>query len=362
MSSVNNQLKEFLTSRIKSKKKIVISSRGASKRLGLNNYLSKDDQIFDRVEPNPNLIQLIEFFQTFNLDSETTVVAIGGGSVIDFSKLVALFFKCKPDNIKTKIESGEYRNIDSALKTVVIPTLYGSGAEQTPFAVCYIGSKKYSVSNPLLFPKSILYFTGFSESIPIKIKEANILDCFCQASESLTSINSNELSKNYAAGAVKLLVKYGRDYIRMNKHVSEIMKASELCGKAISTSKTTGPHALSYYLTSQHDLPHGKAVGLSFLYFLQFYLSPKYNNDKQLIDFFEQLCISFNCEKTELANEIPEYLDKIGLNTLNLKKSIYSKIDYKEWYSSINLERLVNGPQISDEDFNYKSLKIFIGN
>lgn len=362
MSSVNNQLKEFFSSNLKSDKKIVVSSRGTSKRLNLKSYLSSKDQLFDHVEPNPNLTQLIDFFHAVKLDSETTVVAIGGGSVIDFSKLVSLFYDINIDDVRIQIESGSYRYLDNALKLVVIPTLYGSGAEQTPFAVCYIGNRKYSVSSPKLLPKTIYYISTFSESIPIPVKEENILDCFCQASESLTSVNANELSKSYAVRAINLLVEYGLDYVGMNKHVNEIMKASEYCGKAIGISKTTGPHALSYHLTSAHALPHGRAVGLSFLYFLQLYSSPKYKELNQLIDFFEQLSISFNCGIEELIVVIPKFFNDLGLNASGIKKSISSRLDYGDWYNSVNLERLVNGPHIAEEDFNEATLKSFIIN
>ena len=362
MSSVNNQLKEFFSSNLKSDRKIVVSSKGTSKRLHLQSYLSSKDQLFDCVEPNPNLTQLTDFLHTVKLDSETTVVAIGGGSVIDFSKLVCLFFNTNVDDIGIQIESGAYRNIHSALKLVVIPTLYGSGAEQTPFAVCYIGNKKYSVSSPSLLPKTIYYVSAFSETIPIPVKEENILDCFCQASESLTSVNANELSKSYAVRAINLLVEHALDYVALNKHVKEIMKASEYCGKAIAISKTTGPHALSYHLTSIHALPHGRAVALCFLYFLQFYSSPKYKDLNQLIDFFEQLSISFDCGVDELTVVIPKFFDNLGLNANGIKKTISSRLDYEDWFSSVNLERLINGPQISEEDFNEATLKLFIDN
>jgi alcohol dehydrogenase class IV len=40
-------------------------------------------------------------------------------------------------------------------------------------------------------------------------------------------------------------------------------RASHLAGKAINISKTTAPHALSYYLTSNHEIAHGMAVALT---------------------------------------------------------------------------------------------------
>ena len=39
-------------------------------------------------------------------------------------------------------------------------------------------------------------------------------------------------------------------------------EAAHLAGKAINISKTTAPHALSYWLTSHYGIPHGVAVAV----------------------------------------------------------------------------------------------------
>ena len=40
-------------------------------------------------------------------------------------------------------------------------------------------------------------------------------------------------------------------------------RAAHLSGKAINISKTTAPHALSYFLTTEYGLPHGFAVAVT---------------------------------------------------------------------------------------------------
>jgi alcohol dehydrogenase class IV len=47
-------------------------------------------------------------------------------------------------------------------------------------------------------------------------------------------------------------------------------KASHFSGKAITISKTTACHAVSYPLTSYFDIPHGHAVALTMPAFLEF--------------------------------------------------------------------------------------------
>ena len=49
-----------------------------------------------------------------------------------------------------------------------------------------------------------------------------------------------------------------------------MLMASNLAGKAISISKTTAPHAVSYPFTFLFNISHGHAVGLFFERFFKF--------------------------------------------------------------------------------------------
>ena len=46
-------------------------------------------------------------------------------------------------------------------------------------------------------------------------------------------------------------------------NASEMSIAANLAGKAISISKTTAPHAISYPITTYCNIPHGHAVAIS---------------------------------------------------------------------------------------------------
>ena len=146
MSSLNNHLKElFGSNEFAGQRKVIISSAGTAKRNNLKQYIEPNDVLYKEVLPNPRLNQLIQFLRVIQLTPKDIIVGIGGGSVIDFSKLVALFVETPSDQIKDIIESAKFESIKKALKLVVVPTLFGSGAEQTPFAVCYIGEKKQTL-------------------------------------------------------------------------------------------------------------------------------------------------------------------------------------------------------------------------
>ena len=355
MSSENNKLIElFGSNEFVGLRKIIISSAGTSMRNNLKQYVGPYDVLYTEVLPNPSLKQLIEFFKLVKLKEKDIVIGIGGGSVIDFSKLVALF-ACTPINeIKSIIESARYDSIQRALKLVAIPTLFGSGAEQTPFAVCYIGNKKYSVANDWILPLRVEYIPEINLSAPTSTKLANVLDCFCQAAESLTARNANSLSVEYAERTLRLLVPIAKEYIEGNSIdlAAKMAEASSLCGKAISISKTTGPHAMSYFLTANLGWKHGIAVGFVFTFFLEKY-KPSITDNVDIQRLFNVL------DDILLSDQIIQYFASLGLNMRKLVSHVNSDLDFSNWVSSVNLERLGNGPDINMSWLNEKDLMNF---
>lgn len=355
MSSVNNQLTEiFRSSAFDGSRKIIISSVGTSYRNNLKQYLGPKDVLYEDVLPNPSLKQLVDFLRIVQPLDKDIIVGIGGGSVIDFSKLVSLFAETPCNEIKRIIETAQYHSIQKALKLVVIPTLFGSGAEQTPFAVCYVGKKKYSVANDLILPFKVEYIPELNISAPSSIKLANVLDCFCQAAESLTARNANGLSIEYAEKTLRLLVPIAKEYIKVNSSdlAAKMAEASSLCGKAISISKTTGPHAMSYFLTANLGWKHGIAVGFVFVFFWEKYKTFSADNleIQRLFDVLGDIMP---------PNQIIEYFTSLGLDMRKLASYVNDHVDFSNWVSSVNLERLGNGPDINMSWLNEKDLMEF---
>lgn len=354
MSFVNDQLIElFESSEFDRKRKIVISSVGTSNRNNLAQYLGLNDVLYSDVLPNPSLEQIIDFFRVVHPTENDIVVGIGGGSVIDFSKLVALFSETPIEEIKIIIETAQFHTIEKVLKLVIVPTLFGSGAEQTPFAVCYIGKKKYSVANDLILPARVKYIPEFNISAPSSIKLANVLDCFCQAAESLTASKANKVSINYGESALKLLVPIAKEYIEGNSIdlSANMAEASNLCGKAIAISKTTGPHAMSYFLTMKLSWPHGIAVGFSFLFFYSKYSELENRKVERLIKIMDEILD---------GTTLNIFFESLGFETKHLCMELLNSIDINAWLSSVNVERLSNGPQLPT--LNYYEIARFYKN
>ena len=183
------------------------------------------------------------------------IIAFGGGRILDTAKMMTWFGR------------NQQRPFFIAL-----PTTAGSGSEATPFAVVYEGLGKKSLSDPILLPDLVFLDVSFLENLPSAQRAISGIDALAQAIEALWNRYATDHSDKYAEEALSILWKELEDFVHHPDAARDkrILWASHLSGKAIAITRTTGCHALSYYLTANHCIPHGQAVAffipLFFLY------------------------------------------------------------------------------------------------
>ena len=93
------------------------------------------------------------------------------------------------------------------------------------------------------------------------------------------------MSVDYATKALKILSKNYLSFLEEPslRNASEMSIAANLAGKAISISKTTAPHAVSYPFTSIYNISHGHSVSLFLKTFLNLLLIILINHKLHLI-------------------------------------------------------------------------------
>lgn len=225
---------------------------------------------FTQFELNPKLGDVERGIKAYRKSDPDLVVAIGGGTAIDLAKLIGTL----------AVQSGPAREIATGHAAInvagkplmAIPTTAGTGSEATHFAVVYVDGKKHSVAHPTLLPDYAVVDPRLTESLPKQMTAATGLDAFCQAIESIWSVGATVESIEYSTEAARLA--YENIEAATNAPTLEarraMCRASHLAGKAINITKTTGPHAISYGLTSRHGVPHGMAVAMTLAPMLAF--------------------------------------------------------------------------------------------
>lgn len=196
--------------------------------------------------PNPHEEDVLRAIQALQGKQFDIIVAIGGGSVLDFAKA--------------------FRKLGShKFKLVAIPTTFGTGAETTRFAVLYVNGEKTSLDAADIQPDYALVDADLATGQPQYLKACTVMDAFCQAIESFWAVGSTEESRLFARDAIVHLRDAIVPYVTTDATdaAERVAKGAYLAGRAINISRTTAAHALSYALTTRFGLPHGHAVALT---------------------------------------------------------------------------------------------------
>ena len=290
--------------------------------------------LYSKTEKTPSFKEISKLLIKHEHSNFDLIVAYGGGSVIDFSKLVALF----KNNIS--LFKSNFQNSAGLLNTIpiiAIPTTAGSGAESTKFAVMYRENIKFSVLNKKILPKYVILDPKTTFSLSKYQVACSAIDAVCQSIESLWAKNKNRESELYALKSLALIYPNISRIYENNENIrSLLLEGSNLSGKAINISRTTAPHAMSYYLTTFHDIPHGEAVAINIEPFIE--INFESIREKIKVKLFEIFRVS---TKNEFINSIKLLKLKLGLKS---DLSMVRNLNINAYSSFINIERLKNNP------------------
>ena len=336
--------------KIKYKKKFIITGKksyfasGASKFF--KKYLDQKTTFFFKKKNIPTFEELKKIILNLKKVTPEVILAIGGGSVMDYAKIANNLNDI--NQLKKNIINSR-KKFKKIAQLVAIPTTAGSGSEVTSGAVVYIDKIKYSVEGKEIIPDNFFLIPDFIIGNKKELKISSGFDAIAQAMESIISLRSNEKSLFYAKKSLKLSLKNYLNFVNKPNSINSfnMLLGANLAGKAISISKTTAPHAVSYPLTSHFEISHGNAVSTTLDDFLLFnYLNiQKVNSNFDLKKRYKLLLSLTNSKDIyDLVKFIKFLKKKSGtenkLNRLNLKSGII----IPKILSGVNLDRLSNNP------------------
>lgn len=206
-----------------------------------------ETKIVKNIKSNPQKKNIISCIAE-NEPPFDCILAVGGGSVIDFAKAYIYYTVKKP--------------------FIVVTTTAGSGSEATSFAAVYDGKEKESIKGDLL-PDLVISDPDIVDTMPANIWAASWLDAFIHSIESQWSCGATWLSRLYSKLALFLLL-HGR-----------CIDGAYYAGKAINIAKTNIVHAVSYRIMLDYGMLHGFSVGVA--YVLLFPDARYCDNIKQLL-------------------------------------------------------------------------------
>ena len=193
------------------------------------------------------------------------IAAIGGGSVIDTAKAVAMLAGNGGDPLDYLEVIGAGRAITApSVPCVAVPTTAGTGAEVTANAVLAAPEHriKASLRSTLMIPRVALVDPRLTLSCPAPVTAASGLDALTQCLEPFVSVRATPLTDGLAreglhraAAGLRAAYADGTDLAAR----ADMSVCSLLGGMALANAKLGAVHGLAGVIGGTADIPHGIA-------------------------------------------------------------------------------------------------------
>ena len=205
-----------------------------------------------------------------DLPDVDTVVALGGGSVIDAAKggvaLKALDNDMEPFMAHLRDGAPLPDTLDPA-PILAVPTTSGTGSEVTCWGTIWGEDRiKHSVSHHRLYPSDAVLDPALCVSMPGELTVATGLDALSHAMESVWNRRHTGATDALAEKAIRLLRRNLGPALTMPDDLGlrgRIQTAALLSGLAMGTTQTAAAHSISYPFTAHFGVPHGLACSFT---------------------------------------------------------------------------------------------------
>ena len=174
----------------------------------LENIL-KENQIkfyyYDQVVANPTSKNVLEALEIYKKNNCHSLIALGGGSVIDTAKAVGAMHVKKN---KTLRQLKGLLKVNKKIPTLIaIPTTAGTGSETTLASVVVDSETryKYAINDFVLIPKYAILDASLTLSMPLMLLATTGMDALTHAIESYLNFSGNSKTDNDALEAIKLI-------------------------------------------------------------------------------------------------------------------------------------------------------------
>ena len=300
-----------------------------------------EDQELDRVkvweydikgEPDYDSLDRVkaEFLDENQQPAVDCFVSIGGGSVMDFAKGLAVLVVNPGKAINYR---GFPKNINSPLPNIALPTTAGTASEVTYFAVFinHPDKTKRGINTTDNFPVLAILDPKLTLSCPKVVIASSGIDALSHALESYVARQANSLTKVFAKEGFKLLFNNLFKVLDDPENLeirSNLQLGAYLAGISLMNSGAGPAGDLSYPLCVHFGAPHGLGTAVFFPYIIEHNVKNGYDHS-ELYDLIEGADKSLGKEeKNRLFSEktfelsrklgVPSSLRGFGVNEENI--------------------------------------------
>lgn len=317
--------------KLKYQKILLHYGKSSIKELGLYdrivNSLTKEGIEFvelSGVEPNPKIDLVREGVAICKKEKIDFILAVGGGSVIDSAKLIAVASKSNEDPWRFSLGEVKPR---SSLPVGVVLTISAAGSEMSNSCVITnpVGKWKRGFNSDIMRPVFAVMNPEITYSVSKRQTGCGIVDIMMHTMERyFNDTPDNDLSSGLAEGLLKAVMKAGTMAIKTPDHYASratLMMASSFSHNGITSVGVKyyfTVHKLEHELSGMYDnVAH--AEGLSVLFPAWAKYVCKYNVPLFAKFAYNVMGVSSNLSHEQAAivgiNRIEKYFESIGMPT-----------------------------------------------
>ena len=230
-----------------------------------------DQVIFISAQEEPKTEQVDALVAKIKEDFDelpSGIVGIGGGTLLDLAKAVAVVLTNEGDSEKYQ---GWDLVTNKSIYHVGIPTISGTGAEVSRTAVLLGPDKKLGINSDFTIYDQVILDPDLLATVPKEQWFYTGMDCFIHCIESLNGTYINAFSQSYGEKALDLCKEVFLDDIDQIEAQEKLMMASWHGGMSIAYSQVGVAHAMSYGLSYLLGIKHGIGNCLVFQHLSEYY-------------------------------------------------------------------------------------------
>ncbi|MGT2715244.1 bifunctional acetaldehyde-CoA/alcohol dehydrogenase [Streptococcus respiraculi] len=238
--------------------------------------------VFSDIEPDPDITTVERGAEAMKSFAPDTIIAIGGGSVMDAAKIMWLFYEQPEVDFRDLVQkfmdirkrAFRFPELGQKAKYVGIPTTSGTGSEVTPFAVISDkkNNRKYPLADYSLTPTIAIVDPALVLTVPGFVAADTGMDVLTHATEAYVSQMANDYTDGIALQAIKLVFENLENSVKNADFVSreKMHNASTMAGMAFANAFLGISHSIAHKLGGRFHTVHGRTNAILLPYVIRY--------------------------------------------------------------------------------------------
>lgn len=311
------------------RKAMIVTDQGV-KNAGVLDYVLESLQgssrevvaVFDSTLPESDRDQVYQIAQIARDAQPDFWIALGGGSVIDATKIAAVL---ESEGGEVEDYEGFYMVQKETKPIICIPTTAGTGSEVTWGAVIMDKhtQRKIICGDYKFIPKVAVLDPECTRTLPPHVVVGTALDAMTHAIGSLVSDQRQDLSGAISLRVVEMVADnleeaYHNNATNLDVR-SKMLIAANMAGISFQTALPGADHGIGHTAGALHKIHHGIAVAIANLYVMEY-------NMKEVPNIYASVARALGVKDDGASDEV------MGMRAIEKLKELYTKVGVKLTY------------------------------